>query len=229
MGVRVLVVDDEEPQRAFLGPLLTRHGYAVCEAATGADALECVETSHPDLVLLDVGLPDILGLEVCQRLRRRGRYLPVIMVTAWDTPADELAGLRASADDYVVKPFAPETLLARIEAVLRRCRALRARRVRLGADVLVDLDAREISRRGRALGVRAREFDLLAFLVEHPGQVFGAHQLLRAVWAGQESGTNAVAVNVSRLRTLIEDHPSHPRLLCTRWGVGYYVPWEVVS
>jgi DNA-binding response OmpR family regulator len=227
--MRVLVVDDEAPLRAFLGPLLEREGFTADCVATGSEALAAVTDARPDLVLLDVNLPDLSGLDVCRAIRRLPGYVPVILLTGLDSRDDELAGFAALADEYVTKPFVPEALVARVRAVLRLAGNGQRRVVRLG-DVEVDLLAREVRRDGRDVGLQPKEFDLLAFLVEHPGQVFGQSQLLDHIWGPEYDGDpHTVVVRMSRLRSLIEPNPNTPRYLLTRPGVGYYLKLEDVS
>jgi DNA-binding response OmpR family regulator len=222
--MHVLVVEDEPALRAFLLPLLVRHGFSANAVATGAAGVAAVLDRRPDLVLLDLNLPDMDGLEVCRRLRRQdGRHLPIVMLTGRDTREDELAGFAAAADDYVVKPFDPDTLVARIRATLRLAGVRQARRHRLG-DVTVDLDLRRAERDGVDLGLARKEFDLLAFLLEHPNRVFGKAQLLDQVWGPEFTGdTHTVEVRYGTLRRLIEANPNRPRFLLTRPGVGYYL------
>jgi DNA-binding response OmpR family regulator len=228
--MRILIVEDEAALRSFLVPVLEVEGFETSCSATGAEALAEIEDRRPDLVLLDVGLPDINGLDVCRAIRRKPGHLPVIMLTALDTPQDELAGFAAAADDYVTKPFRQESLLARIRAVLRLVAgATGAHRVRLGA-VEVDLAARTARLGGKDLGLPPKEFDLLAFLVEHPGQVFGKTQLLTQVWGPEFDGDpHTVEARMSRLRAAIEPNANNPTFLRTRPGVGYYLALDQTS
>lgn len=226
-GVRVLVVEDEAALRSYLVPLLERAGLAAEAAGTGAEALAAIADRRPDLVLLDVGLPDLSGLAVCQAIRRLPGYLPVIMLTGLDGPADEVAGFAAQADDYIAKPVVPEVLVARIRAVLRLATGSGDRhRIQLGA-VTVDLKLREARRAGRPLPLGAKEFDLLAFLVEHPNQVFGKTQLLAQVWGPDFDGDpHTVETRMSKLRGALEDNPNTPAFLHNRRGVGWYLTLE---
>lgn len=219
--MRVLVVDDEESVRSFLGPLLEREGFTATLVDSGTAAVASVVDARPDLVLLDVNLPDISGLDVCRAIRRQPGYIPVILLTGRDSREDQLAGFDALADDYVTKPFVPELLVARVRAQLRSAGGQR-HVVRLG-DVEVDLLAREARRDGVALPLAPKEFDLLAFLVEHPNQVFGRMQLLAQVWGVDFDGDpHTVAVRMSNLRAAVEKNPNRPEYLLTRTGVGYY-------
>lgn len=222
--MRVLVVEDEPSLVSFLVPLLQREGFDADTAGTGAGALAAIADRRPDLVLLDIGLPDMSGLAVCREIRREPGHLPVIMLTGLDTREDELAGFAAAADDYIRKPFEPETLLARIRATLRLSGVDQAHLLRLG-DIDIDLRVREARRDGAALGLKPKEFDLLAFLVSHRGQVFGKTQLLSLVWGPDFDGDpHTVAVHISRLRAAVEPNPNRPKHLLTRSNVGYYVP-----
>ncbi|HEX8001591.1 MAG TPA: response regulator transcription factor [Mycobacteriales bacterium] len=197
--MRVLVVDDERSVLSFVGPLLEREGFTATLVDSGTAAVASVLDARPDLVLLDVNLPDVSGLDVCRTIRRQPGYVPVIMLTGLDTREDELAGFDALADDYVTKPFVPEVLVARVRAQLRKAGGT-GRRVRLGG-VEVDLLAREARRDGEVLPLAPKEFDLLAFLVEHPNQVFGRMQLLANVWGVEFDGDpHTVAVRMSNLR-----------------------------
>lgn len=222
----ILVVEDSDALASYLVPLLGGAGYTVRRAATGAAALALAAARRPDLVLLDLGLPDLDGLDVCRELRALDERLPVVMLTARGERADEVAGFAAAADDYVVKPFHPQALLARVAARLRAAGHAGAPRRRLG-DVEVDLLARVVRRDGRELALQPREFDLLTFLLDHPHQVFGATQLLELVWGADfDGGVHALHVRMSRLRSLIERNPAHPAHLHTRAGFGYYLTLE---
>jgi DNA-binding response OmpR family regulator len=225
--MRVLVIEDEPALRSYLVPLLERAGYTAHAVGTGAEGLASIRDRRPDLVLLDVGLPDLSGLDVCREIRRSPEYLPVVMLTGLDSREDELRGFAARADDYVTKPIEPETLLARVAAVLRLAGlANGGSRIQLG-DVEIDLRSRGVSRQGRALSLAPKEFDLLAFLLEHPGQVFGKTQLLAQVWGPDYDGdTHTVESRMSRLRLAIEVNPNRPRHLHNRRGVGYFLTLE---
>jgi DNA-binding response OmpR family regulator len=207
---------------ALRGPLLERAGFATTLVDSGTAAVASVLDARPDLVLLDINLPDVSGLDVCRTIRRQPGHIPVIMLTGRDTHEDQLAGFDALADDYVTKPFVPELLVARVRAQLRKPNAS-DRVVRFG-DVEVDLLAREARRGGESLGLAPKEFDLLAFLVEHPNQVFGRMQLITNVWGPDYDGDpHTVAVRMSNLRAAIEKNPNRPEYLLTRNSVGYYL------
>lgn len=228
--MRVLVVEDEPGLRSYLVPLLEREGFAVEAVGTGGDALASVRDRRPDVVLLDVGLPDLSGLDVCREIRRLPDYVPVVMLTGLDSQEDELRGFDAKADEYLTKPVEPERLFARIRAVLRLAAAARdGYVVPLGA-VEVDLRAKEVRRDGRPVPLGTKEFELLAFLVEHPGQVFGKTQLLTQVWGPEFDGDpHTVETRMSRLRVAVEDNPNSPAHLHSRRGLGYYLTLEARS
>lgn len=208
---------------SFVGPLLEREGFTTTLVDSGTAAVASVVDRRPDLVVLDVNLPDLSGLDVCRAIRRQPGHIPVIMLTGRDTREDQLAGFEALADDYVTKPFVPEVLVARVRSWLRAYSTGQQRVVGLG-DVEVDLLAREARRNGEVLPLAPKEFDLLAFLVEHPNQVFGRAQLLTNVWGFDFDGDpHTVAVRISNVRAVIERNPNRPEYLLTRNGAGYYL------
>jgi DNA-binding response OmpR family regulator len=218
----VLVVDDEPKITQLVRDYLERAGFAVVSARDGREALMRARTERPDLVILDLGLPQLGGLDVTRQLRRDGD-LPIIMLTARDDETDKLVGLELGADDYVTKPFSPRELAARVRTVLRRSapETVRAEQLASG-DLVIDARTREVTKAGVDLHLTVKEFDLLWFLARHSRQVFSRDQLMDRVWgyaAALDTGT--VTVHVRRLREKIEDDPSHPRHLQTVWGVGY--------
>jgi DNA-binding response OmpR family regulator len=222
----VLIVDDEPIVREVVVGYLQREGYRTLEAADGDRARELVERESPSLVVLDIMLPGIDGLELCRWIRGRSD-LPVILLTARGDETDRIVGLEIGADDYITKPFSPRELTARVRTVLRRSKAEASVEERLTFDGL-ELDAltRDVLRDDRLLNLTAKEFDLLWFLARHPRQVFSRDQLMDRVW-GYEAAldTGTVTVHVRRLREKIEDDPSRPTRLQTIWGVGYrFVP-----
>ncbi len=224
---RILVVEDEDMVADVVERYLRRDGYEVEVAHDGTTGLAAYRRGAPDLVVLDIMLPGIDGLEVCQRIREDGAT-PVILLTARDREADKINGLGLGADDYVTKPFSPRELVARVEAVLRRTAApvrttdsTGSRPLRFG-DLEVDPVKRTVLLRGEPVALTAREFDLLAYLAEHPGRVFSREQLMDAIWDEDfEGDAGTVTVHVRRLRTKIEQDPSRPVYLRTVWGVGY--------
>jgi DNA-binding response OmpR family regulator len=218
----VLVVDDEPIVREVVVRYLQREGYETLEAADGLEARTLVEQRAPSLVVLDVMLPGIDGLELCRWIRSHSD-LPVIMLTARGEEADRIVGLDLGADDYVAKPFSPRELTARVRTVLRRTRQPSSGRERIEAgDLVVDADAREVTKNGEPLRLTLKEFELLWFLASNERKVFSRDQLMTRVWgysAALDTGT--VTVHVRRLREKIEDDPSRPRHLETVWGAGY--------
>ena len=218
----VLVVDDEPTIREIVVGYLRRDGFRTLEAADGERASALLETEAPDLVVLDLMLPGVDGLELCRRLRTHSQ-VPVIMLTARGEESDRIVGLELGADDYVTKPFSPRELAARVRTVLRRAELEVVTEERLSFDGLViDSSTREVTRDGEALRLTAREFDLLWFLARHPQRVFAREQLMRRVWGYASAvDTGTVTVHMRRLREKIEDDPSRPLHLETVWGVGY--------
>ncbi|MGW6022520.1 response regulator transcription factor [Streptomyces sp. NPDC055099] len=222
--LRVLVVDDDPTVAEVVAGYLERGGFQVDRAEDGPGALERAGVLRPDLVVLDLMLPGMDGLEVCRRLRGKGP-VPVIMLTARGDEDDRILGLEVGADDYVTKPFSPRELVLRVESVLRRSRAaLRAPEgvATLGAAGLrLDPAARRATKGGVELALTLREFDLLAFLLRHPGQAFSREELMREVWGWEFGDLSTVTVHVRRLRGKVEDDPARPRLIQTVWGLGY--------
>ncbi|HEY4410083.1 MAG TPA: response regulator transcription factor [Acidimicrobiia bacterium] len=229
MNRRVLVVDDEPMLRNLLSRLLRMEGYDVLEAEDGTVALDVVASEAPDLVLLDVMMPLRDGIDVLGDLRKISE-VPVILVSALAGEADRVIGLKAGADDYVVKPFSAAELSARIESVLRRAppRAAvggapaPARRLAFDG-LVVDLQTREVTVGGQLVEMTAKEFDLLAFLAGSPRQVFSREQLLQQVWVSSSNWQSDATIteHVRRLRKKIEDDPDRPRWIVTVRGVGY--------
>jgi two-component system response regulator ResD len=220
----VLVVDDEPVITEVVSRYLERAGYDTRVAADGLEALRLAGAAPPDLVVLDLMLPGLDGLEVMRQLQER-RSTSVILLTAKGEAADRIAGLRLGADDYVVKPFSPAELLARVDAVLRRRQPTpeTEREEPTVFDGLeIDPSARRVIVRGQEVALTVREFDLLLFLVRHPGQVFSRDQLMDAVWQYTfYTDTSTVTVHMRRLRAKVEVDPAEPCWLQTVWGVGY--------
>jgi two-component system, OmpR family, response regulator ResD len=218
----ILVVDDEPTITDVVSRYLERAGYSTRVAGDGADALRIAGESRPDLVVLDLMLPGMDGLEVMRRLREH-EGVSVILLTAKGEHADRIIGLRRGADDYVVKPFSPAELVARVDAVLRRVDNPPQLEEPIAFDDLeLDPVARRVTVRGQEVQLTVREYDLLLHFVRHPGQVFSRDQLMDAVWQYSfYTDTSTVTVHVRRLRAKIEEDPSNPRWLQTVWGVGY--------
>lgn len=219
----MLVVDDDPTVSDVVRRYLERAGFAVTLAADGHSALEVYQRERPDLVVLDLMLPGLSGLEVCRRLRVVDPGLPIIMLTALGEESDRVLGLELGADDYLTKPFSSRELVLRVQSVLRRAQAQPAPAEQTLADggLVVDV-ARRIARLdGAELALTVREFDLLAFLMRHPGRAFKRAELLEAVWGWTFGDQSTVTVHVRRLREKIEADPAAPRRLLTVWGVGY--------
>lgn len=223
---RVLVVDDDPTVSEVVAGYLERAGFTVHRAADGPAALEIAALHRPDLVVLDLMLPGMDGLEVCRRLRAQGdgrRSVAVVMLTARGDEDDRILGLEVGADDYVTKPFSPRELVLRVRSVLRRASSA----VPVGEPLLeaagltVDPAARRATRDGAELALTLREFDLLTYFLRHPGQVCDRERLMREVWGWDFGDLSTVTVHVRRLRGKIEKDPADPQLIRTVWGVGY--------
>lgn len=215
---RILVVEDDETVADVVGRYLERESFEVEHAADGVSAIEAVEARVPDLVVLDLMLPQLGGLDVCRRLR--SRRLPIVILSARGEESDRIMGLELGADDYVVKPFSPRELVARIRSVLRRTGPRDETPIALGS-IELDPRSRTVRVRGRDVELTGREFDLLAFLMANPGRVFSREELLQHVWGYTFGGTPTVTVHIQRLRSKIERHPEAPVHVKTVWGTGY--------
>lgn len=221
---KVLVVEDEPAIADVVSRYLQRAGYETTIAGTGQDALGQAQANQPDVVILDLMLPDIDGLEVMRRLRRNStRRDAIILLTARGEESDRIVGLRLGADDYVVKPFSPGELVARVDAVLRRIEPVPERQTPLEFDGLqIDPNARAVAVGGKPVELTQREFELLLFLARHPGQAFTRDQLMNHVWHYSFFiDTSTVTVHIRRLRAKLEPDPARPRFIETVWGVGY--------
>jgi DNA-binding response OmpR family regulator len=225
---RVMVVDDDPTVREVVVSYLRAHRHDVTEADDGEGALALMREHPADLVVLDLMLPGIDGLEVCRRLREQGD-VPVIMLTALGAETDRVVGLETGADDYVTKPFSPRELALRVDSVLRRTGepVPAAPPVVSDGDLVVDSRAHVATRGGVPMSLTAREFDLLHFLLVHPGRAFTREDLLQQVWGWSIGDRSTVTVHVRRLREKVEDDPTRPSRLVTVWGVGYR--WEAAS
>ena len=223
---RVLVVDDEASLREVVAQYLTLDGFTVVQASDGPEALRLAEAQPPDLVVLDLMLPGLDGIEVCRRLRAQSA-VPIVMLTARGEEADKLSGFDVGADDYVTKPFSPRELVVRVRAILRRVEATRVPAMVLDdslhvGSLVIHTQLRSVLRDGMPLEVTAKEFDLLHFLASHPNQVFTRQQLLDRVWdIGYFGDASTVTVHIRRLREKVELDPARPRHVKTVWGVGY--------
>jgi DNA-binding response OmpR family regulator len=223
MSDRILVVEDEAIVAEVVERFLRREGYETLVVGDGREALKALGNFIPDLIVLDVMLPEVDGLEVCRQVRSRGET-PIIMLTARGEETDKVLGLGLGADDYVTKPFSPRELAARVQAVLRRARPLAgadAETLRFGS-LRISARTRVVDRDGVDLRLTAREFDLLLYLARNAAQVFSRDQLLDAVWDYDFAGDpGTVTVHMRRLREKIEEDAGRPRYLKTVWGVGY--------
>ena len=220
MKGRVLVVDDDQALAEMLGIVLRGEGYEPIHCADGEAALETFRTTQPDLVLLDVMLPGVDGIEVCRRLRAESG-VPIVMLTAKTDTIDVVVGLESGADDYVVKPFKPQELVARIRARLRGGGEPAPEKLEIG-DLSIDVAGHSVRRDGVLINLTPLEFDLLVALARKPWQVFSREVLLEQVWGYRHAGdTRLVNVHVQRLRSKIERDPEHPEVVVTVRGVGY--------
>jgi DNA-binding response OmpR family regulator len=219
---RILVVDDDPTVAEVVARYLLRDGHTVDCVADGPSALRIAGERSPDLVVLDLMLPGIGGLEVCRRLRE-SRPVPVVMLTALGEETDRLVGLEMGADDYITKPFSPRELALRVKSVLRRARGglSAVSGVVRDGDLLVNASAHEVSLAGAEVSLTAREYDLLAFLMRHPRQAFTRGELLEKVWGWEFGDSSTVTVHVRRLREKIERDQTRPSRIVTVWGVGY--------
>jgi DNA-binding response OmpR family regulator len=222
---RIVVVDDDATLVDVVGRYLHRDGHQVECVADGYAALRRVQEDPPDLVILDLMLPGISGLEVCRRLREHWP-IPIVMLTALGEETDKVVGFETGADDYVTKPFSPRELTMRVRSVLRRARGSglqgAAARGTLGdGDLVIDLAAHEVRLGPALVALTSREYDLLVFFLRHPRQAFTREDLLAQVWNWSFGDTSTVTVHVRRLREKLEADPTLPRRIVTVWGVGY--------
>jgi two-component system KDP operon response regulator KdpE len=221
MAARILIVDDEPSILATMAPLLRGRGYEVSTATTAHAALDGVDRQPPQLIILDLGLPDMDGVEVCRRLKE-GRAIPILVLSARGAEQDKVAALDAGADDYVTKPFGAEELLARVRVALRRTDGVAVSGVIRRGDLAIDLDRRRVMRGSDELRLTPKELELLLFLAQHPGRVLTHRAILKAIW-----GPNAVdqpehlRVLVNSLRRKLERDPARPQYITTEPWVGY--------
>jgi DNA-binding response OmpR family regulator len=219
-GPRILVVDDDPTVSDVVRRYFDKAGMSVQVAADGNTALEIAARWLPDLVVLDLMLPGMSGLEVCGALRE-SRDVPVIMLTALGEESERVLGLEQGADDYLTKPFSPRELVLRVQSILRRSAGPEVREVLTDGELAVDLAARHATRAGEVLSLTTREFELLAFFMRHPRQAYDRTQLLEQVWGWTFGDSATVTVHVRRLREKIERDPAAPERIVTVWGLGY--------
>jgi two-component system, OmpR family, KDP operon response regulator KdpE len=221
IGIRVLVVDDERAIRRFLRASLNAQGYVVYEATNGGEAINAVISDRPDVLLLDLGLPDMDGVEVTRQLREWSQ-VPIIILSVREQEGDKIAALDAGADDYLTKPFGIGELTARMRVVMRRTMKGEDGPVLTVEDLRVDLAHRQVTLAQKELTLTPTEYDLLRILIQHAGKVLTHHQLLRQVWgSAYERETHLLRVNISNLRRKIEPDPARPHYILTEPGVGY--------
>lgn len=231
MSEKILVVEDEPTLVETLQYNLSRQDYEVITAVDGQEALDVARREHPDLVVLDLMLPTIDGIEVC-RLLRQEMSVPILMLTARDEEVDKVVGLEVGADDYMTKPFSMRELMARVKALLRRERLIRQelsagtgiidQEILTSGDLAIDLSRREVKRNGEILSLKPREYELLVFLMRHRGRVLSRQLILERVWGWDyDGGSRTVDVHVHWLRERIEPDPKNPRRIVTVRGVGY--------
>lgn len=227
----VLIVEDEKAMADMIRFNLEAKGYATLTAYDGAAGLQMALEESPDLILLDVMLPKLLGFEVCRQLRERGEAVPIIILTAREEEDDKVKGLELGADDYMTKPFSVRELLARVQANIRR-RAMQApaagEGMAAGGGLTINTENHQVFKREKPLELTQREYELLTFLASHPGKVYSRTDLMEQVWNYGYVGSDVrtVDVTVRRLREKIEDDPANPVLILTRRGVGYYFGGE---
>ena len=225
MANRVLLVDDEENIVDVCSRYLVREGYEVRTAFNGKDAIERYETFHPDIVVLDIMMPEMDGWQVAEKIRE-GHDTPIIMLTALGQEKDRIYGLTIGADDYVTKPFSPRELLLRVKNVLRRTYSAPAKdeggEVLTWNGLLIDRNKRKVIAGGEEVEMTVKEFELLSLLAQHPSQVFSKSQLIETLWGYEYLGdANTINVHIRRLREKIEEDPSDPKWIKTVWGIGY--------
>jgi two-component system KDP operon response regulator KdpE len=221
LPARILVVDDERPIRRFLRASLSAQGYQVTEAATGKEALAAAVTDHPDLMILDLGLPDMDGVEVTRQIREWSD-LPIVILSVRDSEKDKVTALDAGADDYLGKPFGTGELLARLRVALRRTGMAAGEAVFRQDELEIDWNRRVVLVQKKEITLTPTEYELLRALVRNAGRVLTHHYLLRTIWgAGYEYDLHILRVNMSNLRRKIEPDPTRPRFILTEPGVGY--------
>ncbi|GAP05608.1 MAG TPA: DNA-binding response regulator [Anaerolinea thermolimosa] len=219
--MRILVVDDERAIRRYLRASLLTRGFEILEAGSAGEALQSLTNDRPDLVILDLGLPDMDGVEVVRRVREWSK-IPIIILSVRDREDDKVAALDAGADDYLTKPFGMRELLARIRVAARHAHRTAQEPVFELGDLRIDLARREVTRAGERIALTPTEYDLLRVMVQNAGKVLTHNQILRQVWgAAYEEEAHLLRVNISNLRKKIEPDPDRPRFILTEPGVGY--------
>ena len=222
-SLRILVVDDEKAIRRFLKASLSSHGYNVFESATGQDALERSVSSHPDVIILDLGLPDVDGIEVIRKIRKRAKT-PIIVLSVREDASDKIAALNLGADDYLTKPFSIGELLARLKAVMRRLLPVDTKEILRVDKLSLDITSRQVIVNGTEADLTPTEYDILKFLVLNAGKVITHQKILQEVWnktEDLEGVLHLLRVTISNLRSKIEPNPDRPSYIMTEPGIGY--------
>lgn len=228
--MQILIVDDEKSLVKGLKYTLKREGFEVHAAYDGQEALDFLQENKVDIIILDLMLPKVDGLDVCRRIRQRGNKTPIIMLTAKGDDVDKIIGLELGADDYMAKPFNPRELVARIRAVLRRSSTNTQTGVLTFSELQIDSNRRMVTVQDKTVDLSVREFDLLITMASRPGFTFTREMLLEQVWGDDYFGdTRVVDVYIRRVREKIEPDPAHPRWIITRWGVGYAFEGEALK
>lgn len=231
MKAKILVVDDEKDILELVSYNLRKEGYDISISADGEEALKMIKNERYGLIILDLMLPGVQGMELCKMLKSSEdtSLIPIIMLTAKSEELDKVLGLEMGADDYITKPFSPRELIARVKAVLRRTQEVPVKDKLVNiADLEINTDTYKVLKRGKEIKLSATEFRLLLFLAQRKGRVFDRDMLLNAVWKDEAFvEPRTVDVHIRRLRTQIEDDPSHPIYIKTRRGIGYYVDGEL--
>lgn len=229
MSHRILVIEDNQDLAHLLELHLKDLTYEVDLAFDGNRGLKKAESGAYDLIILDLMLPGLDGIEICRRLRSKPKYVPILMLTSRASELDRVLGLEMGADDYVTKPFSVRELMARVKALFRRVDELKkgdsmgeTQQLIRHEDMTIDLAKRKVLLKDKAVDLTTKEFDLLVYFAQHPGRVYTRAQLLDQVWGyGHDGYEHTVNSHINRLRTKIEENPAHPRYILTVWGVGY--------
>jgi len=222
-NLRILVVDDEKSIRRFLSASLSAYGYNIFESATGMDALKESVSTHPDIIILDLGLPDIDGIEVIRKIRKRAKT-PIVVLSVREEASDKIAALDAGADDYLTKPFSAEELLARLRAVMRRLLPLDKKEVFKTGRLLIDITKHQVEANGSQVDLTPTEYDVLKLLILNEGKILTHRQILREIWNKSENlegVLHLLRVTISNLRSKLEPNPDRPTYIVTEPGIGY--------
>lgn len=222
-SLRILVVDDEKSIRRFLSASLFAYGYNIFESATGMDALKESVSAHPDIIILDLGLPDIDGIEVIRRIRKRAKT-PIVVLSVREEASDKIAALDAGADDYLTKPFSAEELSARLRAVMRRLLPLDKKEIFKMGKLLIDITKHRVEINGSQVDLTPTEYDVLKLLISNEGKILTHRQILREIWNKSENlegVLHLLRVTISNLRSKLEPDPDRPTYIVTEPGIGY--------